>query len=1408
MAKVGKPSGGGGNGGGSLALTGITPDSGLIEGGMTHYGVISSFLKTTAGAIGLALLMAGPAGAAPIESPPGGAPAAPPGAAVAKARADLDGDRIEDALGARLAASQAGDQFDVIVMFEGPDAVGRGRAAAGPFAVTREFSIINGFQAQLTAPQIRGLSRAPGLFRISGNGEVTAHDIPSNDDMGATDARLDFTVGGIPIDGSGVTICVIDTGIDGPHELFETKGPLGGPLGPDEFYDAVNGLANPYDDNGHGSHVSGIAAGNGTTSLAVEAIGVAPGASLVVAKVLDANGSGNDATVLAGIDYCAGRGDVDILSMSLGGPTTDGTDPMSVAVNCVADPSPGTCSGNNDPKIIVVSAGNSGALWSTIGAPGVAELAITVGSIAEWSGDSLTNWQDDGLYLNTFSSRGPVIDELGNSRIKPDIVGPGSRVLSAYVFDQNKANEYGIASGTSMSAPFVTGVIALMLQADPTLGVADAGGLPHVKVRGILTSTAKDLGADGPDNEYGHGVIDAYSAVAEASGAVGYAPNAYPGYIPLPGETVADSSNWTYEFTVTPELVGLPIAGSAIIDGTFVQTCLFWFGPDCFLWDSLWSPDLEIILEEQANNGTWSQVTAGSGEVTLSECPAYGECGQVGRSEVVHFVPSATGTFRFRVFPFDDGTNPALGGNFDFEISMGAPATGNAMPTAGFTFTTSDLMADFIDTSTDDGTIMSRSWDFGDGSPPSTDTNPSHPYGAGGNYNVTLTVTDDGGGVDSEIQPVTVSEPGVNNMPVAAFTADCNNLDCTFADASSDSDGTIDSWSWDFGDGNTSTAASPSHTYAAGTYNVTLTVTDNAGGSDSDTQSVTVAANLPPTAAFTSSTSDLTASFTDGSSDSDGTIASRSWDFGDGSPLSAATSPSHLYAAAGPYSVTLTVTDDDGDSGNVTQSVTVTEPVPNVAPVASFTVDRNPCGTDFYPNQCQFTDTSTDSDGNTVTWDWDFGGGAVIGGLPIAPGHQMLVQFPANGPNPVTVSLTVTDDDGATHSSVPMDLPLSHPSPAADVVHIADLDNMSVLAPRDRWDAAVSVLVRDNNGSPVSGATVDGTWSNGTSGGGSCATDASGQCTITKSKIKGNVSLVTFSVTSVSAGLDYSSAANTDPDGDSNGTLIDLAQPGVSQPLTASFTVDRDPCGTDFFPNTCMFTDTTDDPDASIVLWSWDIGDGNPPTESLTPDSQILVEFPADGPNPVTVILTVTDGAGATDSASMTLAISDPVATPPTAAFSVSCTDYNCAYVDGSSDDGSITGRSWVFGDGAVSSDTNPSHTYAPGGTTYTVTLEVTDNDAMTDMTSQDVTVPVTLNPLTLTATGYKVKGKQKVDLTWSGAAVGVDIFRDNGPIEVGLPSSGSYTDNIDLKGGASYIYKVCETGSTTVCSDPIPVVF
>jgi len=174
----------------------------------------------------------------------------------------------------------------------------------------------------------------------------------------------------------------------------------------------------------------------------------------------------------------------------------------------------------------------------------------------------------------------------------------------------------------------------------------------------------------------------------------------------------------------------------------------------------------------------------------------------------------------------------------------------------------------------------------------------------------------------------------VNNPPTASFTFSCTGLSCSFdASASSDSDGTIVSYAWDFGDGGAGSGLTASHTYAAGgTFSVGLTVTDNGGATGNSAQSVTASGpvNNPPSASFTSSCTDLACSF-DGSasSDSDGTIVSYAWDFGDGSTASGVTA-SHTYAAGGTFNVTLTVTDDGGAANSTSQNVTVSAPGGNI----------------------------------------------------------------------------------------------------------------------------------------------------------------------------------------------------------------------------------------------------------------------------------------------------------------------------------------------------------------------------------------------------------------------------------------------------------------------------------------------
>ncbi|MFT4050786.1 MAG: PKD domain-containing protein [Microbacterium sp.] len=171
-----------------------------------------------------------------------------------------------------------------------------------------------------------------------------------------------------------------------------------------------------------------------------------------------------------------------------------------------------------------------------------------------------------------------------------------------------------------------------------------------------------------------------------------------------------------------------------------------------------------------------------------------------------------------------------------------------------------------------------------------------------------------------------------NSAPTAAFTSTVSDLTASVdGSGSSDAEGAIASYSWSWGDGTTDgSGATASHTYsAAGTYQVTLTVTDAGGATNTVTQSVTVtaaqAANSAPTAAFTSTVSDLTASVDgSGSSDAEGAIASYSWSWGDGTTDGSGATASHTYSAAGTYQVTLTVTDAGGATNTVTQSVTVT----------------------------------------------------------------------------------------------------------------------------------------------------------------------------------------------------------------------------------------------------------------------------------------------------------------------------------------------------------------------------------------------------------------------------------------------------------------------------------------------------
>ncbi len=225
-----------------------------------------------------------------------------------------------------------------------------------------------------------------------------------------------------------------------------------------------------------------------------------------------------------------------------------------------------------------------------------------------------------------------------------------------------------------------------------------------------------------------------------------------------------------------------------------------------------------------------------------------------------------------------------------------------------------------------DGTIASYTWDFGDGNT-GAGVMANHTYVAAGTYQVTLIVTDDDGATDSAATTATVNAPPVAS--IASVTEVALGQTLSFDGlGSADVDGMIVNYAWNFGDGNTGTGAIAAHTYTnAGTYMAILTVTDNNGAIDDATISVVVDA-LPEAIIMPIETVLLgeTTNF-DGSdsNDSDGNIVSYAWNFGDSSTGSGETTM-HTYSSAGSYTVTLTITDDFGNTDTATATAVAQTP--------------------------------------------------------------------------------------------------------------------------------------------------------------------------------------------------------------------------------------------------------------------------------------------------------------------------------------------------------------------------------------------------------------------------------------------------------------------------------------------------
>jgi serine protease AprX len=321
--------------------------------------------------------------------------------------------------------------------------------------VTSRLHVIQGVGAQLTSQAALALSRLPEIRGVTLNERVEAScegGYPATDYPDVTGADEVWTQG---VDGDGVTVAVVDTGI-GKHPGVKHQ-----VVG---WVDFVDGNRKFHDPNGHGTHVAGIIA-NQQTGQDGESNGMAPDVDLVGVRVLDEQGFGTYETVIQGIQWVIDHRqeyNIRVMNLSLLAQVNSPywADPLDRAVMRA------WAAG----IVVVVAAGNSGPDAMTVGVPGNVPYVITVGAFTD--NYTVNDWSDD--YITPFSAAGPTLDGF----IKPDLVAPGGHIVSTMLPgsylgreypEQRITPQYFSLAGTSQAAAVVSGAAALILADDPSL---------------------------------------------------------------------------------------------------------------------------------------------------------------------------------------------------------------------------------------------------------------------------------------------------------------------------------------------------------------------------------------------------------------------------------------------------------------------------------------------------------------------------------------------------------------------------------------------------------------------------------------------------------------------------------------------------------------------------------------------------------------------------------------------------------------------------------------------------------------------------------------------------------------------------------------------------------------------------
>ncbi|MCC6385489.1 MAG: PKD domain-containing protein [Bacteroidia bacterium] len=627
------------------------------------------------------------------------------------------------------------------------------------------------------------------------------------------------------------------------------------------------------------------------------------------------------------------------------------------------------------------------------------------------------------------------------------------------------------------------------------------------------------------------------------------------------------------------------------------------------------------------------------------------------------------------------------------------------------------------------GSIISWNWSFGD-SLSSASSNPQHVYTIAGSYQVTLIVTTSDGCSDTVI-----SSADVNPVPLADFSATeiCQGAATVFTDISTISQGSIDAYDWDFGDGGSSILQNPSHLYITdGQYNTRLIVTTDQGCSDTIIKPVLVHPTPDAYVSVSSICISQPALFTANGFINSGSIQNWYWEFGD-STFSGVQNPQHTYSAPGSYSVLLVAVSDKGCRDSVTQSLSVF-----ALPEVGFT-HQDVC----LNNLMQFTDTSASASG-IISWNWDFGDGAV------STAQNPIHGYIASGSFPVT--LTVSTADGCSQSLT--QTVNVFPNPAANFStgnvclgsSTAFFDQTTLHgggAINCFWDFNDGFTSTDNN--PVHTYSSAGLY----------------QVTLTSTSLNGCSSSVTLPVevyplpsvqfdapdvciNSMAIFTDLSAVSNGSPVtqwswslGDSSFssaqhpihsyaspgtyqvTLTATSLNGCSNSLSDSIRIFPVPVASILAFSGCITEPVTlmngnDPQNLEGNSYNWDFGDGNT-SVLINPQHQYAVS------GTYLVTLEVTNGYGCKTTTTFPVVV-NPL---PDADFSASnaCAGENVQFINQSTiSSGTIISYSWNFGNGQVSNQTNPQVQFAQPGT-YTITLIVISDFGCSDTASTTITI-------------------------------------------------------------------------------------